>query len=585
MFNDSDLAKELINAQSQPVEYIVFSGGGAKGNHIYTACIQALGELKILPAIKSVAGSSAGAMIATMVAFGVDGRQAEEAMSSVTPIEYRKDSLREKLRFRHHTEQIKAEVDEVYQLMTELINHTVSKYLASLDQDKMAEINVAAEIGVLQEKLKKGDNINFADLSLLNQLDGQKFKLLHITAVKKLTGELVFFDQNTPFITIEEAYRASSALPFVLEPVLINGEFYIDGGYRDNTPINIFQTESGRSLIFLFGAANDKNDPAYKAVDSEKGTIFVPNKLSQFEANFLVKKILGIGGDFVYYQDHEAVYQIIREHMQDVIILDTGIGTADFAVADLKANILQATGYLATMRWFQNHYGSEDCAFVDGLEEKEFILAICNHIFSQMLHNPDGFKVDDIVNIDQLAKKYLEPDWRSSTMVYFIDELKTMDHLAELIEILQQTSTPHQIIKQFSEKFLSSNGEEGNTVLGLNSLINYKEQLKKLIKQPVFKQLMKEAGEENIIAHVSGVAENNFFYLTDAEKLAYLNRLVKIGQTDEEENITELTMSDILVADALYRASLDETSLGRDDNEEKTEIAGEVKTSYNCNLM
>lgn len=79
----SNLAEieQIKKAQSARVEYLTFSGGGAKGA-AYTGVISALEENNILANIRAVAGSSAGAITAALVATGMNARNFESLMSS-----------------------------------------------------------------------------------------------------------------------------------------------------------------------------------------------------------------------------------------------------------------------------------------------------------------------------------------------------------------------------------------------------------------------------------------------------------------------------------------------------------------------
>nr|WP_064429129.1 patatin-like phospholipase family protein [Rickettsia sp. Tenjiku01] len=60
--------QELEQAQKAPIEYIAFSGG-AKGV-IYSGAYETAKKAGILDNVKAVAGSSAGAITATVVALG-----------------------------------------------------------------------------------------------------------------------------------------------------------------------------------------------------------------------------------------------------------------------------------------------------------------------------------------------------------------------------------------------------------------------------------------------------------------------------------------------------------------------------------
>jgi NTE family protein len=50
----------------------------------------------------------------------------------------------------------------------------------------------------------------------------------------------VFSTEKTPDVCIARAVRASMSIPFVFEPVLINGDRHVDGGVGSNFPIDIY---------------------------------------------------------------------------------------------------------------------------------------------------------------------------------------------------------------------------------------------------------------------------------------------------------------------------------------------------------
>lgn len=69
--------EDIKKAQETPIEYIAFSGGGAKGA-IYSGAYEAAKKAGILDNIKAVAGSSAGAITAAVVALGTPPERFEE---------------------------------------------------------------------------------------------------------------------------------------------------------------------------------------------------------------------------------------------------------------------------------------------------------------------------------------------------------------------------------------------------------------------------------------------------------------------------------------------------------------------------
>ena len=77
-------------------------------------------------------------------------------------------------------------------------------------------------------------NINFHRLFEITNID------LKITATCLDTKSLVVFDHaNTPNISVVDAIKASSCIPFIFMPNIINGKRYIDGGLINNFPLGL----------------------------------------------------------------------------------------------------------------------------------------------------------------------------------------------------------------------------------------------------------------------------------------------------------------------------------------------------------
>ena len=79
-------AKDLdsIEVANPPITALVFEGGGAKGV-TYIGVTKALGELGLYSQIENVAGSSAGAMNAFMMAMGLSAEQFYQFLSQTAP--------------------------------------------------------------------------------------------------------------------------------------------------------------------------------------------------------------------------------------------------------------------------------------------------------------------------------------------------------------------------------------------------------------------------------------------------------------------------------------------------------------------
>ncbi|GAA5252480.1 hypothetical protein KNCP2_07680 [Candidatus Rickettsia kedanie] len=146
-----------------------------------------------------------------------------------------------------------------------------------------------------------------------------QYKDLVITATQRETSELTIFNSfDMPNIEIALAYRASASITIVFESVEIDGKKYVDGGYRDNIPANIYKgnepefdtkevtdnmeeitlaKKQGRTLAMVFGTGMeaDANIAIYSAQKFKSLSDIV-----KFLADVLFKTLAKVGGKFKY---------------------------------------------------------------------------------------------------------------------------------------------------------------------------------------------------------------------------------------------------------------------------------------------
>ncbi|HJD56911.1 patatin-like phospholipase family protein [Candidatus Tisiphia endosymbiont of Ptychoptera albimana] len=293
--------EEMLERQKTPFEYLVFSGGGAKGA-IYSGVYSALAESGAVGMVKAVAGSSAGAISAAMVACGIPPEEFEKISKetnlkgllgtqgfSAGPVQIGKDGtplygLLDKtirtgvfnfLKGKNFGELCQSGRDRIVQ-QQEKLEQKKQELLNSIEQLKqqhgdnsqqISDINEniqgldfqkqqlnkqfdkiqtiidsnGKEFSELMEKCQAGGKILFKDLALLRLVDSEQFKDLLITAVRRDNGTLqIFSAENSPDVEIALACRASASIPIVFQPATIDGVEYVDGGYRDNVPIGYF---------------------------------------------------------------------------------------------------------------------------------------------------------------------------------------------------------------------------------------------------------------------------------------------------------------------------------------------------------
>jgi NTE family protein len=420
--------KSEFDAQGQPIEYIAFSGGGAKGAG-YSGVNSALIDSGIIKGIKAVAGSSAGSIAAAVIASGIskedyytlskntnmknllgdskygpilkDGKPLHDLIAKTI-----KDNILKYLDNIEISDLVDNRITQIYeQLEFDKDNIEIQETLKKLEEIKNDSYKAFTN---LEEKSKRGaSKITFKDLDLLRMLDPEKFKGLIITATKKETGSLVIFDaKHSPDVEIADACRASSSFPIIFKPHKINGEEYIDGGYRDNIPIKYFdgeelnQTEQitaenitnnpskikqakqeKRTMAFAFGS-DDMNDTINVAIYSSKEKITSFSGIMKFLMDVVLKSILGLGGNFKYTKEEEKLYQGVRENALNTVVIGTGdVSTLSFDKAQERVEYLNLKSYIQTMEHIDNH---ELGGYVDeNLAMKSLIIGVYEDIYKQ----------------------------------------------------------------------------------------------------------------------------------------------------------------------------------------------------------
>ncbi|WP_341755709.1 patatin-like phospholipase family protein [Candidatus Tisiphia endosymbiont of Ptychoptera albimana] len=450
----SKLQKEMQERQQSPLEYVVYSGGGAKGGG-YSGVLEALNDSEVINKVKEVAGSSAGAIAAAVTAFGIPPKEYEAISKntnfkdllgtqgfSIGPVPLNKDgtplyelvdktirkvaynflkgkNFVELATARH--ERISEELRELDKKRQDLLNtietlkqqdDNNSQQIADINENiqgldfqeqnfKKQSMKIQAiiesngkEFIELTDKCQKGGELLFRDLALLRLLDPVQFKGLLITAVRRDDSTLqIFSAENTPDVPIARACHASASLPLVFQPVEIDGVEYVDGGYRDNTPMDYFPEndskvdvteeldgfqnvtrakKQGRVLALAFGSGMD--DSANIAIYSAKN-FEGPNALVKFLIDVVYKMLAKVGGNLIHTKTNEKTFDDLRENALDTVALNTGpISTLSFDAAKKYAPYLHTKAYLQTSKYLKNlGLGKEvNKAF----EQQEFLLSV-----------------------------------------------------------------------------------------------------------------------------------------------------------------------------------------------------------------
>jgi NTE family protein len=205
-----------------PYENLVFEGGGVKGV-AYGGVFEVLEQAQITPQIKRVAGTSAGAITATMMSLNYS---ADEFIDIMMGIDFEKFEdgieLEGPIRLFEHYGWYKG--DYFLSLMESYVE----------EKTKIGE-NPGNGRATFRDLVEKYKDLNFKKLYLFGTNLSQQ-------AVQQFSYE------TTPDIAVADAVRISMSIPFFFEARSYeqNGQndIYCDGGVLNNYPIDTFDQQS-----------------------------------------------------------------------------------------------------------------------------------------------------------------------------------------------------------------------------------------------------------------------------------------------------------------------------------------------------
>jgi NTE family protein len=188
---------------------LVFEGGGAKCVALCGA-VHALDAAGVLQHIRSFIGSSAGSIIAMMLASGYNSA---EIVGELFYTEF------------GQLVQNGSTIGRIYQLIDDFGYNSGELIYQWLQH--------------LLEKRGFAPNATFADLYAVTQ------RTLVVTGSNISTGHLEYFDHvRTPEMQVATAVRISISIPFYFTPVIHDEQVYVDGGVFHNYPIDCFDIDN-----------------------------------------------------------------------------------------------------------------------------------------------------------------------------------------------------------------------------------------------------------------------------------------------------------------------------------------------------
>ena len=288
---------------------LVCKGGGIKG----IALVGALSFFEEQGYIwKKVAGTSAGAIVASLVVVGYTAHEIKDIMFD---LDFSKFADKNKLQY--------------IPLVGSLSSLLISKGLHSGDYIE----------NFLREKFQQKGKKHFKDISFNNQ---SRLKVIatDVTRHKLITlpDDLVEYNINPMNFEIAKAVRMSLSVPFFFQPVVLNRDnkpcYIVDGGLLSNFPIWIFDV-SGKPRWPTFGL--NLCDNVKNTNNSSNG--FIPFLIDVVETSLQTN-------EEVYFKDSDAV--------RVVNIPTLEVNTLDFKISKQQMNDLYNSGYISAKSFLQN---------------------------------------------------------------------------------------------------------------------------------------------------------------------------------------------------------------------------------------
>lgn len=253
-----------LELNGPPIRKLILSGGGAKG-FAYSGAVTALDNLGVLPGLESVHGSSAGAIMAALIAAGMPAQPFDELIDTTDLLALLDSSNASAGWLQRSLATLGERAGHVLPGAAGSFTHLLLGVLPRVGSEALplealirAQARAAvlsrindthpADVQAVRERLLAEGAVTFADLALLHLYIPQ-IKLLSITGTAMFSGApqlVVFGAALTPGLDIAQAAHVSAALPVVFRQPGQEGldfqmfdelTFFQDGGVLLNTPV------------------------------------------------------------------------------------------------------------------------------------------------------------------------------------------------------------------------------------------------------------------------------------------------------------------------------------------------------------
>lgn len=321
---------DIISAKENlDYEYIVFSGGGIKGDS-FCGALDVLNKLDVLNhnIIKGFAGASAGSIVATLLAIGYTPAEIKEIMLGLN--------------------------------MTDLIDGTTSYIREGLNFAESYGLVPGTFMHQFLGKLIK-DKTGSDDYTIEQLFEEKKIKLVIVTTDMNM-GKSRYFYPGNPIdsdskIPIRQAVRMSVGIPFLFEPVIHLNNYHVDGGVLDNYPIHVFDGEYPGDL----NAKNNTVKPNPKVLGlrivSEPNQTGGSTSSSDQNERTKIDSLIQYGVSFIsaFMAENNRRELTPANELRTIRIITPYYPLTTFTISTAAKNELIECGTCATSNFFQSH--------------------------------------------------------------------------------------------------------------------------------------------------------------------------------------------------------------------------------------
>jgi len=313
---------------------MVFEGGGVKGI-AYGGAIMKLDDMNLLSNIKRFAGTSAGAINATVLALGYSAKETSEIIANTDFSKFADDDL--------------GVFRDTMRLVEKYGWHKGDKF--------------KKWIGSLLERKSGKKDLTFDGLYQLSQKENSLYKELYVVGTNLSTQQAeIYSHETTPNMKIKDAVRISMSIPLYFQAVRNEeGEVLVDGGVTRNYPINLFD-----HIKYLDNQENGEEVD----YNQTKGFIFNHETLG-FRLDDEGEKANSMVTNQPIFQDIENIYNYaqalvtfmrqtasrIHLHKNDwnrtIVIDTTGVGVTEFDITKEKIESLIENGQKGVKSHFE----------------------------------------------------------------------------------------------------------------------------------------------------------------------------------------------------------------------------------------